>query len=238
MSALRLAVGLAFVRRTEALHVALWVAPLALLATFLGPAQEGVHRWVDLGPLHVNAAMLTLPATAVALAALARNHIWAWVSPFASLVLLVLQPDASQATTLAAIMIAVAAAASSRPLLRTGIIIVAAALATFAWFQRDPLQPVPEVEDIIELGLVTAPFFTVVAVVMIVIAAVSVEGLTRYQREIPRTGAWALCVCLLGWLATTFFGAYPVPWLGIGLSPIVGAWLIVGLLVGLRRGAT
>src|SRR6185369_4576107 len=32
------------------------VAVVALAGTFLAPAQAGVHRWIDLGPLHVNVA--------------------------------------------------------------------------------------------------------------------------------------------------------------------------------------
>lgn len=180
--------------------------------------------------------MFTLPAATVSLGALSRDRVWSWIAPFTALTLLVLQPDASQATTLGAVMVAVAAATSSRPLLQGSVIIGAIGLAILAWFKCDPLQPVPEVEDVIELGLVTALLLTVVAV-SIVVAAVSVERLTRYLREAPRIAAWALSVCLLSWLALTFFGAYPVPWIGIGLSPINGAWVGVGLLACLRRGA-
>ena len=230
-----LAFGLAFVRRREALHVALWAAPLALLATFLSPAQEGVHRWIDTGPLHINAAMLTLPAAAVSLAVLARDRPWVWIASFTSMLLLVLQPDASQATTLAVIMVAIAAAAAARPLLRAGIIVAATALATLAWFQRDPLQPVPEVEDILELAFAIAPILAAAALAALVLTAISAEIITRYQREAPRVAGWVLTLCFLGWIATTYFGAYPVPWVGTGLSPIIGAWLGVGLLVGLRR---
>ena len=31
-----------------------------------------------------------------------------------------------------------------------------------------------------------------------------------------------------------FLGAFPAPLLGLGMSPIIGAWLGVGLLAGLR----
>ena len=47
----------------------------------------------------------------------------------------------------------------------------------------------------------------------------------------------ATCVaaCLLLWAVAPWLGAYPVPLAGIGMSPIVGAWLGVGLLAGLIR---
>lgn len=231
------AVGLAVGRRTEVLHVALWAAPLAVLATFFSPAQEDVHRWIDAGPLHINAAMFVLPAMVVALAVLSRERVWSWVPAFATLTLLVLQPDASQATSLAAVMAVIAAVAPSRPLLRVAVIVGATALATAAWFQADPLQPVPEVEDILELAFAIAPSLALAAIVALLLTAICPDVLMRYQRETPRTAAWALSVCFLAWIATTYFGAYPVPWVGIGPSPIIGAWLGVGLLVGLPRGA-
>ena len=31
------------------------------------------------------------------------------------------------------------------------------------------------------------------------------------------------------------FGAFPVPWVGMGMSPIVGGWLGVGLLAAAMR---
>lgn len=229
------AFGLALVRNRVVLHLALWATPFALIITFLSPAQEGVHRWIDAGPLYINAAMLTLPSAAVALAVLVRDRPFAWIAAFASLLALVLQPDASQATTLAAVLVAIAAAVATRPLLRAGVIVAAVALATLAWFQRDPLQPVSEVEDIIELAFGMAPMLAVAALAALVLTAISAELVTRYQREALRIAGWALSVCFLGWVATTYFGAYPVPWVGIGLSPIIGAWLGVGLLAGLRR---
>jgi hypothetical protein len=39
-------------------------------------------------------------------------------------------------------------------------------------------------------------------------------------------------------VAATFVGAFPVPFVGIGVAPILGAWLGAGLLAGLMRRAT
>ena len=224
--------------RPAMLHVALWLAPFGLLASFFSPAQEGVHRWIDAGPLHFNAAMLLLPSASVALAVLAQRQIWIWIAPFASLILLLLQPDASQATTLAVVMVAIAAATSARPLLRVGIIVGAVALATLAWSRPDPLQPIPEVEGIVGLAYGLSPLLAVAALALLVLTAISADMVMRYHRLTSRTGAWVLSLCFLGWIATTYFGAFPTPWVGIGLSPIVGAWLGVGLLAGAcRNGA-
>src|ERR687898_915559 len=78
-------------------------APIGLLASLAYPGQAGVHRWVDIGPFHANVAALLLPAFVVALAALVRDGSWIWLACAACAVLLVLQPDASQATAFAAL---------------------------------------------------------------------------------------------------------------------------------------
>src|SRR5215213_10701013 len=52
--------------RTSRLSGILMIAPAALTVTLLNPGQDGVHRWIDVGPLHVNAAATLLPAAVVA----------------------------------------------------------------------------------------------------------------------------------------------------------------------------
>ncbi|HET6765046.1 MAG TPA: hypothetical protein VFH27_15280, partial [Longimicrobiaceae bacterium] len=80
-------------------------APVGLAATLLNPGQQGVHRWVDVGPIHTNLAALLLPGAVVALAALSARERWTWLAAALVGVLLVLQPDASQATAFGAGMV-------------------------------------------------------------------------------------------------------------------------------------
>lgn len=231
------ALAIALTYRAAMLHVALWVAPLGLLLTFLSPAQDGVHRWIDAGPLQVNAAMLLLPSMIVALEMMPRQFIWVWAAPLASLLLGVLQPDASQATALVLVVV-ILAATSSLPLwTRMAIVVAAGALGLAAWFQSDPLAPVPEVEDILLVGMNVAPIAAALALVFVMSTALCLDFTLPYVSKRVGHATAALSLCFFAWIITTYFGAYPVPWVGIGLSPIVGAWLGVGLLVGLRRDA-
>ena len=94
------ATALAVYARAGWLPVLLLAAPAALAASFLGDGLSGVHRWIEAGPLRLNAAMLTLPMLAVSLAS--ARGVWRWAAALTALALLVLQPDASQATALAA----------------------------------------------------------------------------------------------------------------------------------------
>lgn len=231
-----LAAGLAFAGgRPISLAIALAAAPIGLAATFLNPDQQDVHRWIDAGPLHVNVAMLLLPAAVVALAGLGRELRWPWAAALAAMALLVLQPDASQATTLAAAASLIALGSAGRPILRFGVIAVAAALTAVAWLRPDPLQPVAEVEQILGLAFEISPLLAGIAGLLLVAVANAPTFLARpASRDIRLAGA-ALGLCFLLWAGMPFLGAYPVPFVGIGMSPIVGAWLGVGLLAGLAR---
>lgn len=229
------AVGIAALTRPAALPIVLLAAPIALAATFLGPDQLGVHRWVRAGPLHMNVAMLVLPSAVVAFAALAPSRTWPWIAAILALALLVAQPDASQATTLAAVAGMLAIVTAPRPSVRAVVLGAAGLLLVAAWMRPDPLQPVPEVEGIVGLAFAVSPVAGALAVLLLVAVAASPALASARQ---PGLGppALALGLCFLGWAATPLLGAYPVPLVGVGLSPIVGAWLGVGVLAGLAKG--
>ncbi|CAN1530713.1 hypothetical protein MCEMIH16_01396 [Caulobacteraceae bacterium] len=228
------AAGLSALKRRDVLQVALWAAPVGLAASLLSPGVQDVHRWVNLGPLQLNVAMLLAPAAVVALAVLCRAGASAWVAGLAALVLLVIQPDASQATTLAAVVVLVALAAFPRAPVRIAVVGVAAALAGMAWLRPDPLEPVAEVEGIFGLALALSPWLAAAAGLLLAgVAGLPVLWGLRGSATERLAGA-ALGLCLLLWAVMPFLGAFPAPLLGLGMSPIIGAWLGVGLLAGLR----
>lgn len=78
-----------------------------LLATFADAGLEGVHRWVQVGPLHLHAGALCLPALILALGKaldFPRGALAGWLAPLGGVgvtCLLALQPDAAQATAFA-----------------------------------------------------------------------------------------------------------------------------------------
>lgn len=230
-----LAAGLSFAP-AGALRIALWAAPVGLLATFFGPALDGVHRWIDLGPIHLNAAMVLLPAAIVALAVLTRESLWPWLAALAALALLAGQPDASQATTLAAAVAPIALSTLKRRPAMAALVAGAGVIAGVAWLRPDPLQPVPEVEQILELAYALSPVLAGLALLSLAATAAAPAQLTaRAPDAAVRVAGRALALCLLLWAIMPFLGAFPVPLVGIGMSPIIGAWLGVGLLAGLLR---
>lgn len=207
--------------------IALWTLPVGLLATLISPDQEGVHRWVDLGPLHVNMAMLLMPGAVVAIAASAEKQL-TWVAFLISLAVLAVQPDASQATTLAIVGAMVAIIGTKPPLIRWSVPVIAAGFAVAAWLRPDPLQPVPEVEGIVGLAFAVSPLLAGAAVL-------SLTAVAAAPTRTWRLPGLALGLCFILWALMPLFGAFPVPFVGIGMSPIVGGWLGVGLLAAAMR---
>ncbi|MBX7249245.1 MAG: hypothetical protein K1X35_09420 [Caulobacteraceae bacterium] len=225
------AVGVSAAYRREMPLLFLGLAPLALGAAFLFPDQQGVHRWLDLGPVRANAAMLALPAAVVGLSVLGRNRRWPWGVALATQALAVAQPDASQATALGCAILTGLLVVRDR---RIRIAAMAAALALIgaAWMRQDPLQPVPEVEGAVGLAFQLSPVAGLAALLLPVAAAfVSARAGGSTQPEARRAGLM-LGVLLLLWAVAPRWGAFPVPLVGVGMSPILGAWLGMGLLAG------
>lgn len=191
------------------------LALIGLVATFVFGGMQGVHRWIALGPVHLNAAELLLPATIVALAFDKRSLRLA----IAVLIPLALQPDASQAVAFAGGAIAILALSEER-LLSAALVAVLAALS---FLKPDPLAPVPEVESIIGLA---SPVMAAVAV--LALAGASLAPLAAARSP----AAWGLATYLVLAALAPAFGAFPVPLTGMGVSAILGTWLGFGALMG------
>jgi hypothetical protein len=211
-------------------RVILGIALLAVAGTFLASAQSGVHRWIDLGPLHINVAALVLPAAVVALG---FSGIWsstgrAFVAAMA--VLLVLQPDASQATSfLVAVIILMAVSDAPRGRRLTAM---AAALlaAAFSWSRPDPLQPVAEVEGIFPLAFSVSPLLAIAAALALAAASLAPLAIGTAIRTAHRNVALALTGYFVSAAICPALGAFPVPLVGLGMSFPVGYWLGIALL--------
>lgn len=208
---------------------------LTLAASLAGVPQDGVRRWLDLGPLQINAAFVVLPVMVVALSWTAGRW-WSWALAFAGQAVLVAQPDASQATAFGAALIMLAVGAPMTRKVRIGLILLAGALSAASWLRPDPLAPVPEVEEIVALAHAVSPILAGFAALLI--AAVGLAPAVMTRRTPVQTAGLALSACMLVAAATTVFGAFPMPLLGVGMSPILGFWLGVGLLAARLRPAS
>lgn len=210
--------------RAELVFCAL--APAGLAATFLSADLQGVHRWVDLGPLHLNVAQVLLPPAVVAMAA--RAEAWRWLVGIATMALLVLQPDASQATAWGGALAVLIAMSPGRSWAKVGGLGALAAVIALAWSRPDPLAPVAEVEEIMRLAWAVSPLAAVAAWATLAGACLSLGGSrTPAALVLAAYAVLAALMPLVGW--------FPVPLVGMTMSPIIGLWLGAGLLAAQAR---
>jgi hypothetical protein len=227
------AAGLMFLRNALGFsRTIMAVAVVAIACSFLAPAQDGVHRWIDVGPLHVNVAALLLPS---AVLALAFCRVWSRSgAAFAAVTaaLLVLQPDASQATSFLVAVIILLARSGAPRTPRFAAMGVALLAAAASWARPDPLQPVPEVEGIFPLAFAASPVLAAFAA--LALAAASFAPLAI--RASAGSAHWTAALALTGYFVSAAicpaFGAFPVPLVGLGMSFPVGYWLGIALLCG------
>jgi hypothetical protein len=221
-------------RRATGLRWFLLAAPVGLAATLAHEGLQGVHRWIALGPLHLNVAAILLPPAAVALAVHAGRR-WSWLVAAVTLALLVLQPDASQATALGAAMLVVLASLRAPAAIRAGGAAVTVLAVAAAWLRPDPLAPVPEVEGIIGLAAAWSLAMAIVAVALLAATSLFPLQVATPGNGQARVPALALAACLAVLALAPALGAFPVPLVGMGLSPILGFWLGAGALAAASR---
>lgn len=199
-------------------------AIIALILTFANQGMEGVHRWISIGAVKLNVAMIVLPMILLELYQVLkiRGLTYAGVNAFIILLVLFFQPDASQLTAFAIpmmIMLSQNTRSKKIRLLITGVSVLFIALS---WIRLDHLPPVNYVEKIlmmvadmgeiwfvlgiISLAILPAPF--------ILLPPKNAVSVSRY------IGCYYIVILL-----STLFGNFPVPLMGYGISPIVGYYI-------------
>jgi hypothetical protein len=200
-----------------------WAAPVALgiiALSFAGPGQEGVHRWLDLGPIQLNAAALVLPA---AIAASARERARLVIPCFALIAFaLAWQPDISQLAGFAIAAVILCAARFGWKGAAGALALAAGAIAV-CLSRPDPLEPVAHVEGIFALAWSPSP---AIAIGMgVALAAASLSPLLVWRSPEARWSALALAAYFTVTATAFLFGAYPAPLAGYGLSFVTGWWV-------------
>ena len=210
-------------------------AIIGLAATFIGVGQDGVHRWWDVGPLHINAAALVLPLAIVALARAGGSLLLVAAVSILLAAVLAAQPDAAQATAFGAAMAAVLAMRRDQPGWRWTIVALLSLIAGLSWLRPDPLEPVAEVEEIVQLAWRIAPIAGVLGVLGLI--GTTLAPLVGRREQELRPEALALAIYMAIVALAPSVGAFPVPLMGMGMSSVLGLWLGVGLLAASMRSS-
>jgi cell division protein FtsW (lipid II flippase) len=214
---------------------AVMAGTVALIATLFAPDVEGVHRWLDVGPLHFNVAAVFLPAMIVGLAAIGVPTRPGLAVAIITAIVLLAQPDASQLTAfaIAVFILTVRSAAASH--WKAFALALAVAFAIGGWIRPDPLQPVAEVEQIFTLCVAVSPLLALLAGVALAAAAVAPLSFSSPAAHPARDGAIALTAYSVAVAIAPFLGSFPVPLVGLGMSFPIGWWLGMGVLLAVAR---
>jgi hypothetical protein len=194
----------------------------AILATFAFSGSDGVHRWVFLGGFGLHASAIVAPLI-IACVATAPSGSLAVATAAATALILALQPDAAQSTSLAAgcgVLLARDPRLGSRA--RAGALVALIGCSLLSFLRADPLMPVRHVEGIFEVVSARGPAWALMATVALLLLPAPFFFTRARSREIV-TLALGVYVALV--TMAPAWGTFPVPIMGYGVSPILGYFI-------------
>ena len=219
-------------RSSRSMSLAAIVAGVITIACSLcSPGLQGVHRWLDIWGVRLHASQFVMPALLVCAATRFRD------SPARPQGLLLaiqgihfLQPDAGQATSVAAASLALTVGGpstwGSRACAAASVVI---AIAT--WLRPDPLPAVPFVEDIVGRAFAVNRWLGCFGLAFLATATIAPIVSVRQARD-PATvrAGRALSAYFVAAVLATSLGQFPVPLFGFGASSVLGAFLGLAVL--------
>jgi cell division protein FtsW (lipid II flippase) len=216
------------------------VAVSLILATFAEAGLMGVHRWVKLGPSRIHASAICLPILIVAMGMLAFSApklagTLASLLGVGVMVLLAWQPDAAQATAFAGGLLVLLLFFRRRLVWTVWAAAAGTAVcAVWAWKRPDPLLAIPHVEGIVGLAADSGALWWLAAVAALAILPLPFLLARSEDGTAPPTSlALGVYVCLT--LIAPWFGNFPVPLLGYGVSPMIGYFVALSWLLKRER---
>jgi cell division protein FtsW (lipid II flippase) len=214
---------------------AILLTTAALIATLFSPAVEGVHRWLDIGHLHINAAALFLPAGIAGLAVIRIAKPMGLAIALLTATILLAQPDAAQLTAFAIAAAVLVARSTMASRWKAFAFLIAAVFAICGWRRPDTLQPVADVEQIFAMCAAVSPILAFLAGLALAAAALAPLARSSPAGHPARDAAVALSAYFVTVSIVPFFGWFPVPLVGLGMSFPAGWWLGMGLLLVIAR---
>jgi len=207
-----------------------WLAlalALTLFIPLLAGPRGGPERWLVLGSVRLYVAPVVLPVALFLLGAPSRSPAIYATCVTAVAIALVLQPDASQLSAFGSAMLVLLAASSSHPLLRLALLAVLLCCTAVAWHRPDPLAPVNYVEGVFKLASEVSPFALLAALIS---AALPITAFVWAARVTRSRGAFAVGVYYASLFALAPLQVTPVPLLGFGTGPLLGYFLVAGVV--------
>ncbi|PFH81971.1 FtsW/RodA/SpoVE family cell cycle protein [Bacillus sp. AFS088145] len=194
---------------------------ILFLLTFLDKGLHGVHRWIAIGPLRFNIALVLVPLLIIQLSSLMKSKPF-WLNfGFASFftVLLLFQPDASQLTAFTIGISFLLLNIKKNKSVQILPFIVFILLIIYSWSHLDQLAPVSYVEDILSLVKEMGVGWLILAVISLFILLMP---FFLFPPNSAKPLSFSLGIYFSISILSSFFGNFPVPIMGYGTSPFIG----------------
>lgn len=210
-----------------------FVSLLLLLACFLFPGQNEVHRWINIGSLAIEVSMLVLPLLLWSLHQLLheKKFLHGSVLFAATATILGFQPDASQVTAFSLAGLVLFFNNKMEIKYRLISVLIAAVTISLAWNRIDLLEPIEYVEDIFEMMVSMGPV-GIIGIFVCSLALIIPFILMEFKRiETVRVLSTAFIVYLATSMVIAVFGNYPVMVMGAEASSVVGWYLMLSFVL-------
>lgn len=208
--------------------------------TFMDEGMEGVHRWLLIGGVRLNIAMILLPSILILLWELLQENKKSYqypilLSSLLSLVVIVIlfcQPDASSVTGFAIPASIILICKLNNKSLKFVVAIVSFGAIVLAWMNLDHLPPIEYVEQIMVRLERKGSFWLIAGYLSLLLQLLPFFIVSDNQINFISKciGIYFLLIIL-----STWFGNFPVPLIGYGVSPIMGYILSVTMLVNRKK---
>ncbi len=209
--------------------IATLVAACLLLAlTFLDRGLDGVHRWLSIGSFRLYISSIMLPGVVLMISELWQDQIEP-VSVAILLVIaviLVMQPDAAQLSAFAAAMGLLVLTQTKSKAIQYALLSALIGCVAYVWIRIDGLDAVPHVEGILALAGDMGIAYYVFGLFSLGVLLLPFLNFSNASMK-----AKALGIYFFVMIAATFLGNFPVPFIGYGISPIIGYMLAIFLLM-------
>ncbi|MEH7613240.1 FtsW/RodA/SpoVE family cell cycle protein [Gottfriedia acidiceleris] len=203
---------------------------ILFLLTFLDNGLHGVHRWIAIGPLRFNIALVLVPLLLIQLSSLMKSKPFWLTFGFALIftVLLLFQPDASQLTAFTIAISFLLLNIIKNKSVQILLLIVFILLIIFSWSHLDQLAPVSYVEDILSLVKKMGIGWLVLAVISLLILLMP---FFLFPPNSAKPLSFSLGIYFLISIISSFYGNFPVPIMGYGTSPFIGYLIAISWYV-------
>lgn len=200
------------------------------ILTFIDLGMDGVHRWVSLGPIRLYISSIFVPILIIELwkQLQKNNEVLVVVITGVVSILIALQPDASQLTAFAIPMMLILISKVNSKIFCYIIVSVLTLVVITSWIFVDSLPAVLYVEEIVSLVMGMGLVWSILGISSLILLPLPFILLAKANfKMLSRCiGLYFLIVII-----TTFFGNFPVPLMGYGISPIIGYLIAITWLI-------